>query len=94
MLPDLRALEDAQAGLRKACRQVYEIKAQHTINNLAAYHKKIPHCIIARLYDVYIHFKCTSLSSACIYLMQRHVTKGEGTTGKGDGVLSSGADRA
>lgn len=33
-------LQDAQAGSLKACRQVYEIKALHTINNLAANHKK------------------------------------------------------
>lgn len=39
------ALENAQPSLRKACRQVYEIKAQHTINNLAAYHKKKPHTV-------------------------------------------------
>lgn len=52
----LPAFQDAQAGLPKACRQVYEIKARHTINNVAANHKKpFPCCIGARLYDVYIH---------------------------------------
>lgn len=64
--------------MRKACRQVYEIKAQHTINNLAAYHKinkkiKIPPCIMTGLYDPYIHFKRTSLSSTHIYLMYTRV---------------------
>lgn len=34
------AFQDAGADLPKACRQVYEIKARHTINNLAANHKK------------------------------------------------------
>lgn len=48
-----------------AWRQVYEIKAQSPINNLAAYYKTYTkynsYCL--QQSDVYTHFKCTSVSS-------------------------------
>lgn len=48
-----------------AWRQVYEIKAQCPINNLAAYYKTYTkynsYCL--QQSDVYTHFKCTSVSS-------------------------------
>lgn len=42
---------------------------------------------------MYIHFKGTSLSSTCFYLMQSHVTKREGASRKGVGVPGCGAGR-
>lgn len=79
----LPAFQDAQAALPKACRQVYEIKARRTINNLAANHKNpFPRCMGVRLYDVYIHFKRASLSCTRICLMQSRVTERERTTGE------------
>lgn len=56
-----------------ARRQVYEIKAQCPINNLAAYCKKTYmqyNSYYLQQSDVYIHFKCTSLSSTRFHLMQ------------------------
>lgn len=55
-----------------ARRQVYEIKAQCPINNLAAYCKKTYmqyNSYYLQQPDVYRHCKCTPLSSACIHLM-------------------------
>lgn len=55
-----------------ARRQVYEIKAQCPINNLAAYCKKTYtryNSYYLQQPDAYRHFKCTPLSSACIHLM-------------------------
>lgn len=55
-----------------ARRQVYEIKAQCPINNLAAYCKKTYtqyNSYYLQQSDVYIHFKRTSLSSTCFHLM-------------------------
>lgn len=55
-----------------ARRQVYEIKAQCPINNLATYCKKTYtqyNSYYLQQSDVYIHFKCTSLSSTCFHLM-------------------------
>lgn len=54
-----------------AHRQVYEIKAQCPINNLAAYCKNTDtqyNSYYLRQPDVYGHFKCTSLSSSCFHL--------------------------
>lgn len=53
-----------------AHRQVYEIKAQCPINNLAAYCKNTDtqyNSYYLQQPDVYGHFKCTSLSSTCFH---------------------------
>lgn len=55
-----------------ARRQVYEIKAQRPINNLAAYCKKTYtqyNSYYLQQSDMYIHFKCTSLPPTCFHLM-------------------------